>query len=136
MPRPDKDTALDLSGAWAGLFNFPRLYRPVAFSADLVERDGWLIGATEETGDRGEARGAKMTATLQGRRTGFSVTWLKLYDRAWRNYDSVRYEGDVNDDATEIHGRWTIPGNWSGTFLMIRSVGADAALKRQATERV
>ena len=134
MPRLDKQAAVNLSGAWAGLFNYPKLYGPVAFSADLVDRDGWLTGATKETATVGTASGAKITATLQGRRTGLFITWLKLYDVVWRGYDSVHYEGDVNEDATEIHGRWIVPGNWSGTFLMIRSARADAALGREAMQ--
>ena len=30
MPRLDKQAAFNLSGAWAGLFNYPKLYGPVA----------------------------------------------------------------------------------------------------------
>jgi hypothetical protein len=135
MPRLDKQAAFNLSGAWAGLFNYPKLYGPVAFSADLVERGGWLTGATKETVTIGAASGAKITATLQGRRTGPFVTWLKLYDAISRGYDSVHYEGDVNEDATEIHGHWIVSGNWSGTFIMIRSAEADVALRRESREQ-
>ena len=95
MAQTDERAAASLSGAWRGVFSYPRLYRPpVDFSADLVEGDGgWLLGATEEKGIVGDALGLSITATLQGRRTGLSVTWLKLYDAAWRYYDCVHYQG-------------------------------------------
>jgi hypothetical protein len=32
----------------------------------------------------------------------------------------VHYEGTVNAEATEIDGRWRLPG-FSGAFLMIRA---------------
>jgi hypothetical protein len=102
----------------------------------LTESDCWLTGATEETGATGDARGLTITATLQGRRTGCSVTWLKIYDGSFRLYDSVHYAGDVNADGTEIEGRWTVPGSWSGRFLMIRSGGLSAALAREVIEKV
>ncbi len=45
----------------------------------------------------------------------------KSYEAADRDYTVVEYEGILSGDGTEIEGRWTIPGNCSGTFLMIRS---------------
>jgi len=48
----------------------------------------------------------------------------------------VGYAGALNEDATEIQGRWSIPGVWSGKFLMIRPEGARAALLREVFETV
>jgi hypothetical protein len=42
----------------------------------------------------------------------------------------------VNDDGTEIAGRWIIRSDWSGAFLMIRSGGNKAALTKKVTEKV
>jgi hypothetical protein len=36
----------------------------------------------------------------------------------------------------EIEGRWTIPGAWSGTFLMVRASRQSEAIERQASEKV
>jgi hypothetical protein len=136
MPPADNASALNLSGMWRGLYNYPRAQPSVHFTADLAETDSWLVGMTEETASAGDVRGCKISATLQGRRSGASVTWLKLYDGSSRNYDSVHYTGVVNADGTEIEGRWTIPGIWSGTFLMIRSRGAVLATARETTEQI
>jgi hypothetical protein len=99
----------------------------------MTDSDGALAGATEEIGEEGDAAGKRISATLQGRRDGYAVTWLKIYDLDYRHYDTVRYEGTVSPDGLEIEGRWTVPGNWSGTFLMIRAggvpVAADASVK-------
>jgi hypothetical protein len=123
MSEPSGDVDLDLSGQWSGLYSYPpgRGREPVAFTATLKETDGWLEGSTTEVGQVGAARGLTISATLQGRRSGRSVTFLKTYDGSFRSYDAVQYVGDVRDDGCEIEGRWTIQGNWSGTFLMIRS---------------
>ncbi len=118
---------VSLSGAWSGVYNYPRAAPPVPFTAILTQDGVWIVGATEEVGGSGAARGVAISATLQGRRDGANVKWLKLYDRAPGSYNEVAYEGKVNEDATEISGRWSIPGNWSGTFLMIRSPARVAA---------
>ncbi|MEO8927324.1 MAG: hypothetical protein ABI306_09185 [Caulobacteraceae bacterium] len=126
---------LDLSGIWHGRFSFPRNFEPVSFAATLAESDTWLSGSTEEVGMRGEAAGKTIGATLQGRRHGSAVAFLKTYDALLRGYDAVRYDGAVNAEATEVVGRWTIPGNWSGAFLMIRASGITDAVARE-TEAV
>ncbi len=119
----------DLSGAWSGLYTFPRAQPPVFFEAVLVEATSWLTGTiTEEVEIEGHRR--MLEAVVQGRRSGSSVTWLKIYDGGLRAYDAVHYEGRVNAEATEIEGKWRIPGNWSGGFLMIRAGGRQAVRSR------
>ena len=113
----------DLSGLWHGFYNYPIAQEPVPFTATLTDADGDIVGATEEIANVGAARGLTITATLQGRRLGFSVTWLKIYDADVQHYDAVQYTGTVSEDGLEIEGRWTVPGHWSGTFLMIRAGG-------------
>ena len=102
----------------------------------LTDNDEWLAGNTEETATVGSSAGKTITATLQGRRTGRTVTFLKTYDTVPEGYDAVRYEGDVNEDGTEIEGRWTVPGNWSGRFLMTRAGQAGIALAHKIEEKV
>jgi hypothetical protein len=126
----------DLSGNWDGLYSYPGDLAPVSFVADLKETGGWLTGATRETATNGSAVGQILSATLQGRRSGSAVKFLKLYDGSAPGYDSVAYEGAVSADGTEIDGRWTAIGNWSGTFLMIRSRGVAESRSKTAEERL
>ena len=135
MPSADNAKALNLSGQWQGRFRYPRLHPPTSFVADLAETDGWLVGVTEEIAVVGNERGCKITASLQGHRTGRSFTWLKLYNASSRTYDAVQYVGEVSSDGSEIAGRWTVPGSWSGTFLMIRARGAERTATRETAEQ-
>ena len=59
-------------------------------------------------------------ASIAGHRSGSAVSFVKRYEPPGYGYDKVIYEGLVNADATEIDGRWRLPG-LSGTFLMVRS---------------
>ncbi len=114
---------LNLSGIWHGFYNYPAARPPVPFTATLADRDGAISGTTTETGNVGDAAGLSISATLAGRRSFASVVWLKIYDGGFTHYDAVRYDGGVSEDGLEIEGRWTVSGNWSGTFLMIRAPG-------------
>lgn len=136
MEDPDQSPDVDLSGPWQGLYSYPRLREPVPFSALLKEADGWIDGSIEEIGEAGEARGRVLSATVQGRRNGRAITFLKLYDGGLRGYDSVHYQGEVSPDGVEIEGRWVIAGVWSGQFLMIRSGRSFGADARRALERL
>ena len=61
-------------------------------------------------------------ASIAGHRSGSAVSFIKRYEPPGYGYDTVTYEGTVNAEATEIDGRWRIPGTaHSGTFLMVRS---------------
>jgi hypothetical protein len=127
----------NLTGVWAGLYTYAaEIRKPVHYTAELTESGGWITGRTEEIASVGPRRGQPITATIQGRRSGRTVTFLKAYDMVAGGYDAVRYEGDLNNDATEIEGRWSIPGNWSGKFLMTRSGGADIALERDVAAKI
>ena len=101
-------TSMNLSGEWSGVYSYAGLRPPIHFSANLQDNGGWIAGVTEEIATLGEAMNRKISATLQGRRTGASVIWLKLYDRASAVYDAVRYEGEVSADGNEISGRWIV----------------------------
>ncbi len=131
-PFPDAGDS-NLSGIWNGLYSYPRTRPPVHFVAELSELDGWLSGVIEERSDDDDDAGGMIGATLQGRRTGRTVTFLKTYDRMTRLRDAVQYQGEVNGDGTEIEGRWTTVG-WSGAFLMIRSGAGEEARTRSVLE--
>ena len=127
---------LDLSGVWHGQFSYPSAQAPAAFVASLIERDTRFDGDTEEVGATGDAAGRTLTATLQGRRTDREITFLKLYDGAFEDYDTVEYVGEVSDDGSEILGRWSIAGALSGDFMMIRADNAPLAALRAAEATV
>jgi hypothetical protein len=75
-------------------------------------------------------------AMLSGSRKGSAVTFVKTYDGAGPEYENpVAYDGALNDDATEIEGRWQIRGLLSGRFLMIRSSGKAESVERKASLR-
>jgi hypothetical protein len=115
-------SADDLSGEWRGIFNYPAGAPPTEFVAVLTDADGGLIGHSVEPG----LRGGEVTARLDGRRTGDAVSFVKLYEQDDDLYDDVTYAGTIGAEGHEITGRWSIPGNWSGTFIMVRERDAPA----------
>lgn len=73
-------------------------------------------------------------ASIAGHRSGSAVSFVKRYEPPGYGYNTVSYEGSVNADATEIDGRWMIPGTaHAGTFLMVRS--SQPAQSVEAEER-
>jgi hypothetical protein len=135
MPQPDDPSHLNLTGTWHGLYSYPSNKKPVSFIAMVSELDGMFDGTTEETGSAGDATGQRLTASVQGRRTGRSLTMLKIYHGAHALYDSVQYAGELNEDGSEISGTWRVPESWSGTFLMIRSRTVATAIAKETAEQ-
>ena len=68
-------------------------------------------------------------ALLHGSRDGAQVTFTKVYDSI--EHDPILYQGTVDDRGTEIHGRWTIVGEWSGSFLMRRAIAAEEEVEAE-----
>ena len=132
----DKEDSLNLTGQWQGQYSYFRNKAPVPFSATINENGSWLDGLVEEVGTAGDAKGKPIAATLQGRRTGRSVTWLKIYHGSFRLYDSVQYRGEVSADGQEIEGQWVIHGNSGGRFLMVRQAGKTAARTKRIAVKV
>lgn len=120
-------SAQNLTGVWQGLYSYPN-GASVSFLATVIESGSSLTGSTHEPCVSGRVPGGTLLATLVGSRAGGAVTFRKTYEAAIPGYRVVDYAGTLNAEATEIEGRWTIPGVWSGKFLMIRpsrkSVGA------------
>jgi hypothetical protein len=132
----EENPSLNLTGNWQGQYSYFRNKAPVPFSARLSESNSWLDGLIEEIGTAGDAKGRPIEATVQGRRSGRSVTWIKLYHGNFRLYDSVQYVGDISDDGLEIEGSWKIHGNSGGRFLMVRQSGKDAARKKRVAVKL
>lgn len=130
------DREHDLSGRWSGIFNYPSLYPPNAFEATLRDHDGLISGVTTERDDDPAEAAGTLHAVIEGRRDGLEVRFSKIYDDVERVPFAILYSGTVDPGGDEIAGYWEIAGEWSGTFLMIRSRGESDAAAREASETV
>lgn len=123
IPRASvqKATALseDLSGVWDGTYIQPGTGM-VTFTATLVETGGALIGDVTEPCSNPRCPLRTHNASITGHRSGSTVSFVKRYDPPGYGFEAVHYDGVTNAEATEIDGRWRLPGT-SGSFLMIRA---------------
>jgi hypothetical protein len=118
-----------LTGVWDGTYT-QRGVGIVTFLASLIETGGALGGSVTEPCVMPGHPSSTLNASIAGHRSGSAVSFVKRYEPPGYGYDTVSYEGAVNADATEIDGRWRIPGtSYSGTFLMIRSTGTAEAIE-------
>jgi hypothetical protein len=127
--------AASLTGIWHGIYCYPISRAPVSFVATLIETVSTVSGTTHEPCTMGGAPNETLYATLLGHRQGSAVAFVKTYDGANPFYGTVAYEGRLSPDGTEIEGRWTVPGNWSGKFLMIRPAGKAEPVARTVFEQ-
>jgi len=109
----------DLSGVWDGSYIQPGTGM-VTFTATLVESNGVLSGDVTEPCSNPRCPVRTHNASITGQRAGNSVSFVKRYEPPGFGFDIVHYEGTVDAEATEIDGRWRLPGH-SGAFLMIRA---------------
>src|SRR5215469_8139629 len=116
------------------------LYPPgvgiVTFLATLIESGGALRGNITEPCAMPGCPISTHNASIAGHRSGSAVSFVKRYEPPGYGYNTVSYEGTVNAEATEIDGRWKLPGA-SGTFLMVRATRAAESVTagEQAKER-
>ena len=127
---------LNLSGRWKGIFNYPYRYPPTHFDAEIREHQGAFDGETHERGTALRDVAKELSAFISGVRQGRSVSFVKSYDAMSKARSAVRYDGQLSGDGNEITGTWHIPGNWSGTFIMVRhrSASSDEGAETEATE--
>ncbi|MBR0754648.1 hypothetical protein JQ604_20880 [Bradyrhizobium jicamae] len=109
----------DLTGVWDGTFIQPGVGM-VTFLATLIDAGGVLGGSVSEPCLMPRCPISTHNASISGQRSGSVVSFVKRYEPPGYGYDTVIYEGTVNAEATEIDGRWRLPG-LSGTFLMVRA---------------
>lgn len=126
----------NLSGRWTGLFNYPAAYPPNGFDAVLHDLDGVIAGTITEQDDNPAGNGGILEAVIEGRRQGSAVTFTKMYVDVDRMPDAVFYAGTIEPDGNEISGRWEIPDDWAGTFLMIRSTGVTETAEAHVGEEI
>jgi hypothetical protein len=132
---PKGPSAASLTGIWHGIYSYPIPRAPVSFVATLIETASAVSGTTHEPCTIGGGPNEILYATLLGSRQHSAVAFVKTYDGANPSYGTVAYEGMLSPDGTEIEGRWTVTGNWSGKFLMIRPAGKTEAVARIVFER-
>jgi hypothetical protein len=125
---------LDLSGQWSGIYNYPAHLPPNMFEATIRESGGAIIGEIAQPGEFFEPPGTVQHAVIDGQREGSRLRFVKVYDDLGR--PTPHYHGIVQTGGDEIEGKWTIPGDWSGTFLMIRGSTAAEELVRKIEEKV
>jgi len=123
-----------LTGVWDGTYTQPGV-GIVTFLATLIESSGALGGSVTEPCMMPACPLSTHNASIAGHRSGSAVSFVKRYEPPGYGYDKVSYEGTVNAEATEIDGRWKLPG-MSGTFLMVRATRAAEAstTEQQAKE--
>ena len=124
----------DLNGQWSGIYNYPALYPPNTFEATIRDVGGVITGEISQPGEFFEPPGTVQRSMIEGNREGSSVRFVKFYDDLSR--PTPHYHGVIQPGGDEIEGEWTIPGNWSGTFLMVRGPSAAASVERRVTEKI
>jgi hypothetical protein len=125
----------NLTGVWHGLYSYPSHPQPVYFVATVISHGGGFSGSTHEAIVGQQAAPLTAFAAIDGILDGHDVAFKKTYDgsNGWNH--SVLYEGTLSSDANEIDGQWSLPGNWSGRFLMIRGTGTTEESARHVYER-
>ena len=127
--------AVDLSGEWTGVYNYPFALPPVAFEAALHDSNGRISGTTSEISGTPFSAERRLNAVIDGSRNGQSVQFIKMYDQADGEYDVVQYQGTVDPDGDEIGGQWVVSG-MTGTFLMVRRSKAEEEAKLETEEKI
>ena len=125
---------VDLSGDWAGMFSYPAMFPPNEFQAVLRDTGGVVTGLITQPREVFDMPGPPREAVIEGQRAGNRLSFIKIYDDLER--PTVHYQGTIQSGGDEIEGIWTIPGDWSGTFMMVRARREEAAVERRAKERI
>ena len=124
----------DLSGRWSGVFSYPSVFPPNSFEATIRDSGGLITGVITQPREFFEQPGPPQQAVIDGRRDGSTVSFVKFYDDLDR--PSPHYHGRIQPGGDEVEGEWTIPGDWSGTFIMIRASKATERAERRTAEKV
>ncbi|HST36696.1 MAG TPA: hypothetical protein VLK25_08720 [Allosphingosinicella sp.] len=124
----------DLTGTWHGFFHYPDQFPPNEFQAELNDIGGTISGLITQPGEFFYPPGTILQAVVEGQREGSEVSFIKIYDDLER--PTPHYRGSILPGGDEVQGEWTIPGDWSGTFFMIRGAGAKAGEEKKVSEEV
>ncbi|HEU4650901.1 MAG TPA: hypothetical protein VFS49_05755 [Croceibacterium sp.] len=124
----------DLTGEWSGIYSYPALFPPNTFEASIRDLGGRITGVIRQPREVIEPPGIPQHAVIEGSRSGSTVRWVKIYDDLSRA--TPHYHGTIQHGGDEIEGEWHIPGNWSGTFMMMRRRKAEAGETRKVSEEI
>jgi hypothetical protein len=125
----------DLSGRWSGIYNYPSDFPPNSFEATIRDAGGVIAGLITQPREVFDLPGPSRQAVIEGRREGSEVTFVKYYDDDDLERGTPHYRGTIQAGGDEIAGEWSHPGEWSGTFLMIRAGRAAQAEERKVSEK-
>jgi hypothetical protein len=125
-----ENEADNLTGVWSGTYR-QTLVGDVPFMATLVQSGDHIGGSTHEPCIRSDCPRKTHLAILSGHRSGHSISFVKSYDPPGFGFDAVNYSGELNADATEIVGMWSIGSVFFGAFVMTRA-GRRAVAKTNA----
>jgi hypothetical protein len=128
--------SVSMTGVWHGLYSYPAYMEPVFFKATLISHGIGFSGMTHEAVVGFRDTPFTVTANLEGSVQGLSVDFKKAYDGSggWTHF--VMYAGFLSDDHNELEGTWTLPGDLSGRFMMMRGLRVTESLMRDVYEKV
>jgi hypothetical protein len=132
---PADDATGSLTGVWHGLYSYPLELEPGAFVATQNQSGAHVGGAVHETVAVFGGPPETLFAHVDGSREGSALSFTKTYDGSGGWDHSVFYQGLLSGEGDEIEGRWTVPGQWSGRFLMVRASRRTEAEARRRFER-
>ncbi len=118
----------EMSGVWYGRYVSNAGDQDNGFIALIEETGGVFSGSISEPDGRGGIR----TATVAGRRSVGLIQFVKQYTGKWRH--AVFYEGQVDDQGTEVTGRWRLEEGIAGGFSMEREKFSIAELEAEEEE--
>jgi hypothetical protein len=124
--------SLDLTGVWYGRYDASTSSETNAFIAHLEQDGDALSGVITEPDQSGQANIRR--AFVSGRRASHAIEFTKQYDGGVLAH-AVRYWGLVNDEGTEITGRWIIVRH-AGTFVMSREKFRAEELEEEREEEL
>ncbi|MGE0179938.1 MAG: hypothetical protein AB7O91_08990 [Sphingomonas sp.] len=124
----------DLSGRWTGIYSYSSRFPPNTFEATIRDAGGSISGVIVQPREFFEAGDGMQHAVIDGSKDGTTIRFVKIYDDLDR--PTPHYEGTIQPGGDEVEGRWTIPGDWSGSFMMIRAAGAEERAVRKEAEKV
>lgn len=110
-----------LTGSWSGAYRYPNGGHETVFNAQITESGGAFVGVTQEPNEFLQDAVSVLHGEIEGHREGSAVTFTKFYNHGHdATRHSIRYEGTVDANLTQIEGRWIVSSDWSGTFFMHR----------------
>jgi hypothetical protein len=118
----------DMTGVWYGRYLGDYCGQDNSFIALLAESGGMFDGNITEPDDGG-VDGIRR-ASVQGRRGGTKLRFVKQYDGSGGFTHAVYYSGWIDEAGTTVDGVWAV--DWlRGTFTMQREKFEEVELEEE-----